>query len=335
MTVVVMRAVMRASVPLTIVFLLIAASVFAGGVEDLETLYQRMALLQKQIVDLKHRYNTEKQNNDQRLVRIQEAKSKGNNYAADLELQEGYESAERLNGLNALVNEKRQQIEKFCGEWRLLYGPGVDELLVSAEKEKNGKRKAEIGSKLQKYQSLNSQLCVQMASIGSTEWKSLQIESYDGPQEINQKVQLLKDISREISIQLTRLDEQHKQSARERRTRDRAQEFIEEGTLFEGGVNVRTRATGSGVTSSSDGGPTINGPGIVDTPSTPENEPSSDAATTGAPDSSSSTEWQRSSDFPKSEKDYKKQRSELIQQQEELRKKIQEFEGKQRALIQP
>ncbi|HEY7160777.1 MAG TPA: hypothetical protein VH815_05930, partial [Acidobacteriota bacterium] len=267
----------------------------------------------------------------------QEAKSKGNNYDADVELQQGYESAERLNGLNALVNDKQQQIEKFCGDWRTLYGPGVDELLANAEKEKNGKKKAEIGSRLQKYQSLNSQLCVHTAITGSTEWKSLQVQSYDGPQEINQKVQLLKDISREISIQLTRLEEQHKQSARERQARDRAQEFIEEGTLFEGGVNVRTRATGSGVTTSSDGGHSVNGPGIVDTPGTPgtpEKDPSGDAATTGAPDSSTSTEWHHSSDFPKTEKDYKKQRAELIQQQEELHKKIQEFEGKQRALVQ-
>lgn len=320
---------------LAIFFLLIASIVSAAAVEDLETLYQRMGLLQKQIVDLRNQYNTEKQDNDQRLVRIQDAKSKGNNYDANLELQEGYESAERLNSLNALVNDKQRQIEKFCGEWRLLYGPGVDELLANAVKEKNRKQKAEIGSKLQKYQSLNSQLCVQSAIIGSTEWKSLQVERYDGPQEINQKVQLLKDISREISIQLTRLDEQHKQSARERQTRDRAQEFIEEGTLFEGGVNVRTRATGSGVTTSGDGGPTINGPGIVDTPGTPEKDPSGDAATTGAPDSSSSTEWHRSTDFPKTEQDYKKQRSELVQQQHELRKKIQDFEAKQHALIQP
>jgi hypothetical protein len=207
-------------------------------------------------------------------------------------------------------------------------------LLANAEKEKNRKKKAEIGSKLQKYQSLNSQLCVQMASIGSAEWKSLQVQPYDGPHEINQKVQLLKDISREISIQVTRLDEQYKQSSRERRTRDRAQEFIEEGTLFEGGVNVRTRATGSGVTTSSDGGPVISGPGIVD-PGTNSEKSSGDAATTGAPDSSTSNEWHHSSDFPKNEKDYKKQRSELIQQQQELRKKIQDFEAKQQALIQP
>lgn len=318
-----------------IFILLISIPAFAGAIEDLESLYQRMALLQKQIGDLKSQYNTEKQDNDKRLVRIQEAKSKGNSYDANLELQEGYESAERLSGLNALVNDKQQQIEKLCGDWRSLYGPGVDELLANAGKEKNGKKKAEIGSKLQKYQLLNSQLCVQNAIIGSTEWKGLQVAPYDGPQEINQKVQLLKDISREISIQLTRLDEQHKQSARERQTRDRAQEFIEEGTLFEGGVNVRTRATGSGVTTSSDGGPSINGPGIVDTPGTPEKDSSGDAATTGAPDSSSSTEWHHSSDFPKTEKDYKKQRTELVQQQEELRKKIQDFEAKQQALIQP
>ena len=323
---------------LLIMFMLLSTTVAAAGatVEDLESLYQRMALLQKQIGDLRKQYETEKQNNDQRVVRIKDAKSKGNNYAADVELQEGYESAERLSGLNALVNDKHQQIENLCGDWRLLYGPGVDELLSNAEKEKNGKKKAEIGSKLQKYQSLNSQLCVQMASIGSAEWKSLQVEPYDGPQEINLKVQLLKDISRETSIQLARLDEQYKQSSRERRTRDRAQEFIEEGTLFEGGVNVRTRANGSGVTTSTDGGPVISGPGIVDPGKSGDSEKSSaDAATTGAPDSSSSNDWHHSSDFPKTEKDYKKQRSELIQQQQELRKKIEDFEAKQQALIQP
>lgn len=320
---------------LTILFVLVTTVVFAAAMEDLEPLYQKMVLLQKQIVDLQSQYKNEKENNDRRLVRIQEARTKGNSYAVDAEMQEGYESAERLSGLNALVNDKHQQIEKLCGEWRLLYGRGVDVLLSNAEKEKNGKKRAEIGSKLQKYQSLNSQLCVPAANIGSTEWKTLQVEAYDGPQEINQKVQLLKDISREISIQLTRLDEHHKQSARERRTRDRAQEFIEEGTLFEGGVNVRTRATGSGVTTSSDGGPTVNGPGIVDTPGTSEKDPSGDAATTGALDSSSSTEWHRTSDFPKTEKEYKKQRAELVQQQEELHKKIQDFEAKQQALVQP
>jgi hypothetical protein len=331
---------MRASRSLSVCLMLIASCAFAGAVDDLESLYQRMALLQKQIGDLQKQYDTEKLNNDQRVVRINDAKSKGNNYTADVELQEGYESAERLSSLNALVNDKHQQIEKLCGDWRSLYGLGVDELLANAEKEKNGKKKAEIGSMLQKYQSLNSQLCVQAASIGTAEWKSLQVAPYDGPQEINQKVQLLKDISREISIQLTRLDEQHKQSARERRTRDRAQEFIEEGTLFEGGVNVRTRATGSGVTTSSDGGngPVISGPGIVD-PSggsgSPEKNSSGDAATTGAPDSSTSNEWHHSPDFPKTEKEYKVQRAELIQQQEELRKKIQDFEAKQQALIRP
>lgn len=319
-----------------VLMVLITAVAFAGAIEDLESLYQRMALLQKQINDLQKQYDTEKQNNDQRLVRIKDAKSKGNNYTADLELQEGYESAERLSGLNALVNDKHQQIESLCGDWRLLYGAAVDELLTNAEKEKNAKKKAEIGAKLQKYQSLNSQLCVQAASIGSAEWKGLQVAPYDGPQEINQKVQLLKDISREIAIQLTRLDEQHKQSARERRTRDRAQEFIEEGTLFEGGVNVRTRATGSGITTSGDGGSQVpSGPGIVDTPGGSEKGSTGDAATTGAPDSSTSNEWHHSPDFPKTEKEYKIQRAELIQQQEELRKKIQDFEAKQQALIQP
>ena len=329
-----MSSVMRASRSMSICFLLVAPCVFGRPAEDLDTLYQHMSQSSKQISDLRALYNSEKQDNDRRLVRIQDAKLKGNDEVADRELQDGYASAERLNRLNDQVNLKQQQIENYCNEWRSLYGAAVDSLLEKAEKEKNAKKKAEIGAKLQKYQSLNSQLCVQTASIGSTEWKSLQVESYDGPQEIDQKVQLLKDISREISIQLTRLDEQYKQLARERRTRDRAQEFIEEGTLFEGGVNVRTRATSSGVTTSSDGGPTINGPGIVGTPS-PEKGSSGDAATKGAPDSSSSTEWHHSSDLPKSEKDYKKQRSELIQQQQELQKKIHEFEAKQHALVQP
>ncbi len=309
-------------------FLLITA---IAAAEDLESLYQRIALLEKQIVDLRNEYAGEKQNNDRRLVRIQEAKRKGNNDAAERELKEGYASAERLSKLNTAVNAKQQELENLCKEWRPMYGSEVDALLEKAEKEKNAKKRAETGTKLQKYQSLNSWLCVQVANMLSAEWKNLRVESYDGPQEINQKVQLLKDISREMSIQLTRLDEQYKQAARERLTRDRAQEFIEEGTLFDGGVNVRTRNTGGIAT----GREPTNNPTSVYTGNPPEKTDSGESTTAGTSDSSVSTEWYRSSDSLKTEAGYKKQRSELVQQQEEIRKKIQEFEANVHALIKP
>ncbi|MCI0442210.1 hypothetical protein L0152_03205 [bacterium] len=263
------------------------------------------------------------------LLFFQEAKRKGNNDAAERELKEGYASAERLSKLNTAVNAKQQELENFCKEWRPMYGSEVDALLEKAEKEKNAKKRAETGAKLQKYQSLNSRLCVQAPNMLSAEWKHLRVESYDGPQEINQKVLLLKDISREMSIQLTRLDEQYKQAARERLTRDRAQEFIEEGTLFDGSVNVRARNPGAIVT---EGEPT-NNPTPTDTRNPPEKTDSGESTTAGTSDSSVSTEWYRSSDSLKTETGYKKQRSELVQQQEEIRKKIQEFEAKVSALI--
>lgn len=310
-------------------FLLVTA---IAAAEDLDSLYQRIALLEKQMIDLRNEYAGEKQNNDRRLVRIQEAKEEGNNEAAERELKEGYASAERLSKLNTAVNAKQQELENFCKEWRPMYGSEVDALLEKAEKEKNAKKRAETGAKLQKYQSLNSRLCVQAPNMLSAEWKNLRVESYDGPQEINQKVQLLKDISREMSIQLTRLDEQYKQAARERLTRDRAQEFIEEGTLFDGSVNVRARNHPGAIVT--EGEPT-NNPTPTDTRNPPEKTDSGESTTAGTSDSSVSTEWYRSSDSLKTETGYKKQRSELVQQQEEIRKKIQEFEAKVSALIKP
>ncbi|MCI0444955.1 hypothetical protein L0152_17325, partial [bacterium] len=54
-------------------FLLITTFAFTAAAKDLGSLYQRMAILEKQMIDLRNGYAGEKQNNDRRLVRIQEA----------------------------------------------------------------------------------------------------------------------------------------------------------------------------------------------------------------------------------------------------------------------
>jgi hypothetical protein len=172
---------------------------------------------------------------------------------------------------------------------------------------------------------LNSRLCVKSPNPISGEWRSLRIEPYDGPQEINQKVQLLKEISREMSISISRLEQQYQQASREKLMRERAQEFVDEGTLFEGGVAIRSHAKGgSSVEIVGSNTPLVSQPDAKSSGAQPD-EVSTGVIPMG-------TSW---TDLPATEEGYKKQRSELLKQQEELRNKITEFEQKEQALLKP
>jgi hypothetical protein len=302
--------------------LLLTYFISPGFTQDFESHYKQLLSLEKQVSELQAEYNREKQSNNQRLVRIQQAKSKGNTQAAESELRDAYVSAERLGELNGKINEKRRALDALCTSWGKLYGPNVDALLAEAEKTTNSKRRAEIGTQLQKYQSINSRLCLKSFNTFSTEWKTLQIEPYDGPQEIKQKVQLLKDISREMSIGIARFEEQYQQASRERLTRERAQEFVDEGTLFDGGITVRSQPKGEGGVDTAGYVPFS---GEVD-----RNKGETEAAPTDVMSVGSS--W---NDIPATEADYKKQRSDLTKQQEELQQKIKEFEEKEKALLKP
>jgi hypothetical protein len=302
------------------IFIFLTLISFPAFAQDIDTQFNKMLGVEKQIADFQAQYNREKQNNDQRLMRIQQAKSNGNTQAAALELQNAYVAAERLGQLNGMINDKERELDSLCSEWAKLYGPSIDALLTEAENNKNAKKRGEIGARLQKYQSLNTRLCIKAADAIPTEWRSLQIERYDGPQEINQKVQLLKDISREMSIGLTRLEQQFQQASKERSTRERAQEFVDEGTLFDGGITVR---------SSSKGGIDTNQVPLAEGPDRNSPEPG-EVTPTGVVSVGSS--W---NDLPSTEADFKKQRAELVRQQEELRNKIKEFEEKEKALLKP
>jgi hypothetical protein len=301
-----------------LIFLILLS--FPAFAQDIDTQFNKMSVVEKQISGLQSQYNHEKQNNDQRLMRIQQSKSKGNTQDAERELQNAYVAAERLGQLNGMINGKQRELDALCEEWMKLYGPSIDGLLTEAENNKNAKKRAEIGARLQKYQSLNSRLCVKAADAIPTEWRSLQIEPYDGPQEINQKVQLLKDISREMSIGLARLEQQFQQASKERQTRERAQEFVDEGTLFDGGITVRSTNKGGIDTSQV---PLAEGPD--------RNNPEPGEVTpTGVVSVGSS--W---NELSFTEAGFKKQRAELLKQQEELRNKIKEFEKKEKALLKP
>ncbi|HSE42025.1 MAG TPA: hypothetical protein VLH08_14770 [Acidobacteriota bacterium] len=302
--------------------LFLACIVGSGFAQDLDWYYAQLSALETQLTGLQTQYNREKQTNDQRLMRIQQAKAKNDTQAAENELKDAYISAERLEQLNAKINAKQHELDKMCAEWSKVYGPTVDQLLADAEKNSNSKKRGEIGARLQKYQTLNSRLCVKTPNPISGEWRSLRIEPYDGPQEINQKVQLLKEISREMSIGISRLEQQYQQASREKLMRERAQEFVDEGTLFEGGVAIRSHAKGgSSVETDGSNTPLISGP---DTKNPEPDEVSTGVIPMGAP-------W----DLPATEEGYKKQRSELLKQQEELRNKITEFEEKEKALLKP
>lgn len=303
----------------TTVFLL--ALLLAGAcvsAQSLDSLDAALTKVDQQRSAVALDYDREKKQNEDRRRRIE------NGTASHADVQEAYASAARLDEMNSKLNELTSQKSSLCARWHALYGSTVDTLLASAEKEADKKKKAEAGRLLQRLQARNEQLCAENLSVDPLQWKSLSVEAYDGPQEIEQKVQLLKDIARENALRLARLEDLYRQSQKEHRTRERAQEFIQEGTLFDQTVTVRS--TGGVIeTGAAPGGSSLG---------TKANPPEA-SATGSTPGPEFGPEW-RFSDNPKqAEEDYRKKREELALQQKDLQKKIAEFEEKAKTLLHP
>jgi ribosomal protein S10 len=203
---------------------------FAIG-ESIDSLASRIATLNSQIATASKQCDQEKKINRDLVSSAS---------LSDEAMKRAYASAEKLNLLNATLNQLQEQKASLCEQWRVLYGAMVDKLLSDATREKNPKKKGELGKGLQTLQKQNLEFCPdQRKSIVSQEWRSIRIESYDGPQEIRQKIQLLKDISREINIHLAQLDQQMQNFQKEKQTKERAEEFIQESTLFTDNVAIR------------------------------------------------------------------------------------------------
>ena len=208
--------------------ILLSISVSAGTVE---TLSQKIMALDQQIAQVSKELQEEKKNNEALVSEVQKSEQAW---------KDAYASAEKLNALNVRLHELSEQHSKLCKEWKITYASSVDSLLTKAQNEKSPQKKGEVGKSLQSLQKQNVKLCAENSKIGvSQEWRSISVEPYDGPQEVNQKMELLQEISREIQIHLARLDQQLQEFQKERKTKERAEEFIQESTLFSDHVSVR------------------------------------------------------------------------------------------------
>jgi hypothetical protein len=269
--------------------------------QDLGALEKQILATQSELQTLAKEYEKEKKANERRLQEKQ--------------LQQAYASAERMNAVNKRLNELKTEQVRLCEKWRSAYRKTVDDLLASAE-DKQIKEKGTIGKQLQKMQEKNASLCPQETPVMVSEkWRELKIENYDGPAEIQQKLLLLKDISRELSLSLARLDRQHQETLREQRTRERAEEFIQEGTLFNDGLTVRSPTFST--TGTPTGTPTSSGSEVIDR--------SSDNGNTSPAVNAGSSDWREQTEGRSTKKDYEKQRAELLALQKGIAAKIESF----------
>ncbi len=211
--------------------LLILLLPLALTAETPDSLQMRITALDQRIAGLTKQVEQEKKENELRL---------SGPGKSEKSMQDAYVAAERLNLLNSRLNELNEQRTALCNEWKILYADIVDKLLSAAQKEQDREKKGDLGKGLQDLQNTNRRLCSDDWKAAVTqEWKDLRVESYDGPPEIRQKIQLLQDITREININLSRLDKQLQDFQREQKTKERAQEFIQESTLFNDNLSVR------------------------------------------------------------------------------------------------
>ncbi|MCI0411708.1 hypothetical protein L0222_02775 [bacterium] len=269
--------------------------------ESTEMLAQRIFSLNQQITNVTKDLQQEKKNNATLLSRAQQSQDA---------LRAAYASAERLNELNSQLNKLREQHASLCKDWRVSYAQTVDDLLAKAQNEKNPKQKGEFGKKLQDLQKQNVRLCADnMRVTVSQEWRSIRTEPYDGPQEIEQKIQLLQEISREINIHLARLDQQFQDFQKERKTKERAEEFIQESTLFTDNVAVRR----------------------ADSTFAPVVAPGVEKSSTGA-DIFGTGELYGKEQQEQFELQYQQKKKELLTQQKDLTQKLQELKTRAQQL---
>ena len=287
---------------------LILSFVFCGNAfaaETTQSLAAKLEALNSEIATADSEYQKEKKRNSQ-LV------SKSAN--SEDSLKEAYASAETLNALTYRLNSLEQQQAALCKEWRTTYAADVDALLARAASVADPKKKGAIGKQLRELQKQNQQFCAENSKIAvSEEWRSVQIESYDGPQEIRQKIVLLQDVSREINIHLAQMDQQLENYRKERKTKERAEEFIEESTLFTDNISVRRGEPG---------------------PDTMANGPTSEIAQPSA-EVIARGELYSKEQSQQFELQHRQKKAQLLSQQRDLQKKISEFETRANQLNLP
>lgn len=304
--------------------------------QTLDELSSRLTGLESRIKTLNDEYSKEEKSNGQRLEMIEIARQGRDSEVLEQELKFAYASAEKLSRINLELNKLNEAKRAACQLWQAAYRKTIDELLTQAEKEKDQGKRVQLGRKLQLYQKTNGRLCPQgLDMVLSQDWRQLQIQPYDGPQEIQQKIHLLHDLSREIKIRLAHLDSYYQESIQERRTKERAQEFIREGTLFDSS-NLRTSR--SSATNPRDGSTTPTTPTSErpDGDFTGGNSASSTGRTTGntsAPHQEMITSDWGTASVEQIEVDYKKLKNALLNQQTGLQQKISEFENKASTLL--
>jgi hypothetical protein len=266
--------------------------------DAIDSLASRISKLNSQIAVATKQLEQEKKTNQDLVSRSSDS---------DEAMKKAYASAEKLNQLNANLNQLQEQQNRLCEEWRLAYAKTVDSLLLQASSEGNPKKRGQIGEKLRELQEQNQKICPdQRKSAVSQEWRSIRAESYDGPQEIQQKIQLLKDISREMNIQVAQLDQQMQNFQKEKKTKERAEEFIQESTLFTD--NLAIGRTGRTIeTSTTDP--------LVGTP-----------ATGTTPEVLNHTELSGKEQIEQFELQYKQKKKDLQTQQQDIQQKITELE---------
>jgi len=121
-----------------------------GKAQDLASLDKQIVSVESDLKELTKQYEQRKTNIDEALAKIDQEKSAGNAQAADSQTKAVYTATEQLNQMLARMNELKDRRSRLCDEWRASYRKTVDELLQTAEKEKEKGRKAEIGKLLQK-----------------------------------------------------------------------------------------------------------------------------------------------------------------------------------------
>jgi hypothetical protein len=209
--------------------------------DDISTLLDKISTLEKQ----QNKLETEKQKlvaeSDELSYAIEALKMHADSglgiigrYRLSRNLRKAQTLSEKIQALEKDIYEIEEQLEGYRTRLKAEYESQINILLERLEQLDQADESRELLAKLKEYQSAKDQLVKsEKDEIEYLEITQIRIEKYDGPQEIREKADLIRDSASRIDMGIQRLTSRIEDLKDELKTRKKLGEFVEEISFFE------------------------------------------------------------------------------------------------------
>lgn len=169
-------------------------------------------------------------------------------------LKESHRLSQKIEALNRQIRELEKEGETLNERLVALYENKLDALIRNLEKEKDSGRRDQILKEIVAWHQKKSRLLATQPSEPGrlAPLPNITVRAEDTPEEIREKINLVKDYQDKLTRQIQELDKGIRSYKAEKRTREKLAEFISESDLTVGDASVGGSARRGAVVSAVD-----------------------------------------------------------------------------------